>query len=260
MIPIHPQTDAGRRLRTPSEEVAAEDRPTSQARPWVYTNMIASADGATALDGSSGALGGPADVEMLVAFRGIADVILVGSATVTQEGYRPPQPPPEIAAARAARGQQERPLIAVVTGRASLGLDLPLFTDPGYRPLVITSQAAPADRVAELATVADVYITPTPDKPSSVDLTTALGELSRRGHQLILSEGGPTLNAGLVTNDLIDEWNLTISPMLVGGNAKRAAQGSEPLTAARPMNLTRVWLTDDGLMFCRWVRPSRRGV
>jgi RibD C-terminal domain len=50
-------------------------------RPWVVVNMITSIDGATAVDGRSGGLGGPADKAVFRALREVPDVILVGAWT-----------------------------------------------------------------------------------------------------------------------------------------------------------------------------------
>src|SRR5690606_4850136 len=48
-----------------------------------------SADGATALDGSSGALGGPCDRAVFLHLHRSADCVLVGAETVRRDGYSP---------------------------------------------------------------------------------------------------------------------------------------------------------------------------
>lgn len=231
--------------------MAADARPAPAGRPWVYTNMIASADGGTAVAGLSGDLGGPGDKTMFAALRAVADVILVGASTVREERYRPSNPRQTTVDARLARGQQPRPTIAVVSRSLDLDLDLPLFSDPDYRPLVITTESSPAEGRAPLASRAEVIPMGTDD----VDLTAALALLARRGAAAVLCEGGPALNGQLIANDLIDEWNLTISPTLLGADSKRAAVG--PLSSGPPpsMTLSRVW-TDDSFLFCRWTKTT----
>ncbi len=54
--------------------------------PSVRLNMIASADGATTLAGLSGGLGGPADHQVFMALRSLADAVLVAAGTVRAEG------------------------------------------------------------------------------------------------------------------------------------------------------------------------------
>ncbi len=247
---------ADRRPLEPLAAVAAEHRPTPPDRPWLMTNMIVSADGATAVGGLSGPLGGPADLAVFLALRSVSDAIVVGGQTVRAERYRPPGPgSADARAARAARGQQERPLLAVVTASLDLEPDLPLFTDPTYRPLVATVDGADPDRRRALAAVADVAIV----GDDRVDMAVLLAELGRRGHRVVLAEGGPSLNAQLITADLVDEWNLTIAPLLGAGQAKRPAQGAERSDAPAAMHLDRVWLADE-LLFCRWLRdePANR--
>jgi riboflavin biosynthesis pyrimidine reductase len=51
-------------------------------RPTVRLSMIASIDGATAVAGVSGGLGGPADQALFAVLRGQADVVLVAAGTV----------------------------------------------------------------------------------------------------------------------------------------------------------------------------------
>ena len=51
--------------------------------------MVSSTDGAVAVDGLSGGLGGAADLRALSQLRAANDVSLVGAGTVRDEGYGP---------------------------------------------------------------------------------------------------------------------------------------------------------------------------
>jgi len=229
--------------------VAAEARPGRPDRPWVYTNMVASADGGTAVDGVSGQLGGDADKAMFAALRSVADVILVGASTVREERYRAPRRPDEVRARRLADGRSPDPRLVVVTRSLDLDPDLPLFAEPDNRPLVVTTSSAPAERRAALEPVAELLDA----GRDGVDLALTLRELARRGARTALSEGGPSINGQLVADDLIDEWNLSLSPRLLGGDSRRAAIGPVAGGPTRTMRLARVW-TDDEFLFCRWLR------
>lgn len=234
--------------------VAAETREPVDGRPWVYTNMISSADGGTAIDGVSGGLGGPGDKAMFRALRAEADVILVGAATVRDETYRAPTAPEGARARRLAEGRQPDPRLAIVTRSLDLDVDLPLFDEPENRPLIVTVADAPAERRRALADRAELLDAGT----GSVDLGTALELLATRGVRTVLSEGGPSLNGQLIHDDLIDEWNLSLSPRLLAGDSRRAAIGPVPDGPPPAMHLARVW-TDDDFLFCRWVRSDRSG-
>ncbi len=258
MIRLFPQpttTAQGPTDLDPRAEVAAETRESNGERPWVYTNMIASADGGTAVDGQSGQLGGPGDKALFTALRAVADVIIVGASTVREERYRPPSPSPEVVKERIGRGQAARPRIVVVTRSLSLDLDLPLFGDPGNRPYVLTVGSAPPDALERLKDVADIIIAGDDD----VDMELGLEQLSRQaGAATALSEGGPSINGQLIAADLIDEWNLSLSPTLLGADSHRAAIGPVDGGPPRGMRLDRVW-ADDDYLFCRWVRAAEDG-
>lgn len=210
--------------------------------------MIASLDGAIEVDGRSGGLGRPADKALFHALRGVADVVLVGAGTARAEGYRPARVDPAVAAARTARGQAAAPTIAVVSRRLHLDPTGPLFSGAGPRPVVITSEAAPAGERAALGEVADVLV----HGADEVDLAGALAELGDRGARVVTAEGGPSLNGDLVAADLVDEWALSVSPLLVGGSGPRAVVGGPP-HAPRGYELARI-LAGDGLLLTRWVR------
>ena len=129
---------------------------TVSTRPWLIANMIASFDGAATVDGRSGQLGGPPDQEVFHALRGLADVILVGAGTVRAERFGTPRHDPEDTERRLAAGMDERARIAMVTSSLELELDLPVFSDPDARPLVLAAPTADADRRRRLEEVADV--------------------------------------------------------------------------------------------------------
>jgi 5-amino-6-(5-phosphoribosylamino)uracil reductase len=214
-----------RLLPAPADAVALIDAypplPSRGGRPSVRVNMIASVDGATAVDGVSGDLGGLADRAVYLHLRAQADVILVGAGTVRAEGYGPPRLPGDLQDARRARGQSPLPRLAVVSRSCRLDWDAPLFREPGPRPIVVTAEGAPADRRARAAAVADVLAAGRDD----VDLAAALAALGAGGADAVLAEGGPHLNGTLAAAGLIDELCVTLVPRLVGGDSTRIVAG-----------------------------------
>jgi riboflavin biosynthesis pyrimidine reductase len=227
--------------------IAAEARPAPADRPWLLVNMVSSLDGAIAIGGRSGGLGGPADKAVFSALRGIADVILVGAGTARAEGYGPPRPTDATRAARVARGQASAPRLALVTRSLDLDLATPMFTEADERPYVITSGGADPVRRAAVGEVAELVVT----GDAEVDLPAALAALGAAGAGVITAEGGPRLNGDLLDHGLVDEWDLTLSPLLVGGDAARAIVGAPPV--AHAFRLARL-LEGDGLLLGRWIR------
>ena len=76
-------------------------------RPYTFFNFVTTLDGRAALDGSTRPLGGPADLEMLLSLRAVADAVLIGPGTVRAEGYgrlvgpdRRASPPPAVLISR----------------------------------------------------------------------------------------------------------------------------------------------------------------
>ena len=225
----------------------APSRPSPAGRPWVLSNMVASLDGATAVDGVSGNMGGEGDRMVFDQIRAAADAIVVAAGTARAEDYGPPRADPGAAEARAERGQSVVPELVVLTRSGNLDTDARLFSE-GHRPTVVVSGAAPTDRVAALDAVADVVVTAGDD----VDPGEVLSLLARRGHRVVLLEGGPSLNGQWVAADMVDELCLTVAPLLVSGGSKRVALGPEP-TPAAAMALAHVLEHDDAL-FLRYVR------
>ncbi|MFE3453877.1 pyrimidine reductase family protein [Nonomuraea sp. NPDC059194] len=215
-------------------------------QPWLRVNMVASADGGTWVKGLSGGLSSKGDRRIFGVLRGLSDVVMAGAATVRTEGYGPAKPRQSWQALR--EGRPAAPPIAVVTRRLDLDLGSALFTDaePYARTIVITCAAAPHDRRAEAAELADVIVA----GDDRVDLRLAVEALRERGLDHILCEGGPRLNGQLAAAGLIDELCLSVSPMLIGGGAARVLNG-EPVQLG--LSLAQV-LEEEGFLFCRYIR------
>jgi riboflavin biosynthesis pyrimidine reductase len=208
---------------------AYRDLPLVEGRPAVRLNMIASVDGATAVDGRSGGLGGPADRKVFAALRSLADLVLVAAGTVRAENYGPARVP-----------------IAVVSGSLQLDWDAPFFTEAVERPIVVTSGRAPAEGLKQAGAVAEVLVA----GDGGVDLAEAVAQLGERGFGHVLAEGGPTFNGALAAAGLLDELCLTLAPLLVSGEARRIVAGP-PLRP--PLELVlRSLCEEDGYLFFRY--------
>jgi riboflavin-specific deaminase-like protein len=217
-----------------------------RTQPWVRVNFVTSLDGAVSIDGRAGELSGPADQHMFRLLRALADVILVGAGTVRIEGYgQTHRDVAEHSSFRREHGLAPVPPIAVVTRFADLDPDLDVFTRNVVAPIIMTSRAAPKERLAVLAAAgADVVIMGDYDVP----LARVVTELSRRGLRRVLCEGGPQLFSSLLAADAVDELCLTLAPLLVSGDASRLSAGSLPLTAPASMSLASVLLSHDALL------------
>ncbi|WP_043478296.1 pyrimidine reductase family protein [Kitasatospora sp. MBT66] len=221
---------------------------------WLRACMVASADGASSVDGRSAGLSTPVDAALLGVLRALADVVLVGAGTARSEGYGPADVHPILSGLRVQAGQEPAPAIAVVSARLhNLRPDSPLLTSPpvspGARTVVITTESAPAEAVRAIEDAADVVVV----GRDQVDLDTAVQALASRGWHRILCEGGPQLLGQVQAAGLLDELCLTVAPLLVGGAVPRIAHS--PAVSNEQMRLASL-LTDDGFLFTRYVRHS----
>jgi riboflavin biosynthesis pyrimidine reductase len=239
-------TDHGSEVHDVAATYRADERPAPPGRPWVALDMITSVDGATAVDDHSKLLGSPGDRAVFSALRALADVVLVGAGTLRDENYGPPRVDADTRTARLAAGQHGVPTLAVMSNRLALDPQARVF-EGGHRPVVLAPRDAPARARAALDAVADVVEAGN----TVVEPRLALAALHDRGAQVVVCEGGPTLNAALFADDLVDEICLSLSPLVVGGTAARLAGTLAPMQ--RRFRLARV-LEEDSMLFLRYVR------
>ncbi len=198
-------------------------------RPWVTLSMVASIDGSIVVDGTSGGLSSPTDLDVLWRLRELADAIIVGAGTLRDEGYGPP------------RKQGQR--IGVVTRSGRVDLTSELFTS-GSGFLVTT----------ENAELGDVEVDVVRAGHDSVDFALAIeriGELVP-GCSVVQAEGGARLNGALLDADLFDEVNMTTSPGAVGGDGPRLTNGAGE--HSRRFELAQLALDEQSFLYARWLR------
>jgi riboflavin biosynthesis pyrimidine reductase len=170
--------------------------------PWVRASMVTSLDGtAVGPDGGSRSIASAADRRIFSLLRRPADVVMVGAGTIRAEKYRPSMKP-----------------LAIVSRSGHLPADLRTVAERTAdmpRPVLLTSAAAVVEDW--LAAIVDVVRC---GDGVEVDLRVAIDELARRGLGRILCEGGPRLLGDLARADLVDEYAVSLSPLLVGAEAR----------------------------------------
>ena len=221
-----------------------------QGGAHLRVNMVSGLDGAAAVEGRVGILSGKADGTLLHELRSLCDVLLVGAGTVRAEGYGPLEMSDDQQRRRLDAGQHAVPRLAVLTRSLDLDLAAPVFSHATARPLVITTERAPATRRDEASGVADVVVAGRDD----VDLAIALAELADRGLPRMLSEGGPHVLAAMFAADLVDELCLAVAPVVTAGAELRITAGPA-LDPPRAMHLAHV-LEQDEFLFLRYTRSD----
>lgn len=216
----------------------------AEGRPWVMLNMVESIDGATAVEGGASALNDSDDRALFLALRSVADIVLNGAGTVRAENLGPIRMSEEMARYREEAGMGPEPRMVILTRSLDLDPGHRVFADPTRRPRILTGVDADPGRASALEEVADVTRLERLDGDAILG---AVGEAS-----VVLCEGGPTINSQLIAAGVVDEVNLTVSPVLALGGSKRVASGPplEPLTR---MRLDRKLIGDESV-FLRFVR------
>jgi len=215
--------------------------------PTLRVNFVSSIDGAVTVDGFSAGLSGPGDKSIFDALRMVCDALVVAAGTIRTENYDALRLDPERREWRVAHGLPEFPLMVIVSRDLNVDLGQEVFSDAPIRPVVVTHAGASPSRRAEIAEVADVIAV----GDGEVALSSALAALHRRGATQVLCEGGPQLLGALISADLVDEFCLTVSPLLVGGGPGRIAAGAHG--PPRGMSLRHV-LAEGDMLFLRYAR------
>ena len=218
----------------------ARDRIAELYRPprtdWLRLNLIGTLSGnAAGSDGTSESITNPVDRVILNVIRSLADVVVVGAASVRAEGYFVPR----------------RAALAVVTRSGDFtGHQITSTGDRG--PLLVLCPADSADRARETIGNSAAQIVVVPDIDGSLPAAAIVNALRESGYPSIVAEGGPAIAAHLVLGGEVDEVCLTTSPQLNGG--------ALPLFGAKefapiPLALQQLLMDDEGATYARWSVP-----
>jgi riboflavin biosynthesis pyrimidine reductase len=196
--------------------------PIGFSEPRLFANFVTSLDGVVAIPGerqSNRMISAQSEADRFVMglLRACADAVLVGAQTMlasprtrwtAEHAY--PAAAPLYSELRSARGLPGRPTLAVLSGRGTVDPRHPALEEGA---LVLTTAQGAArlrSRLPQAATIVTI------GADARVDAAAAVVALRRRGHKLILCEGGPTAFGALVAAGLVDELFLTTSPLLAG--------------------------------------------
>ncbi|MGF1479606.1 MAG: RibD family protein [Cyanophyceae cyanobacterium] len=212
------------------------------ARPHTTVVLAMSADGKIAAqDRSPARFSSPADREHLESQIAQADGVLFGAGTLRAYGTTLPLSNPQLLQLRQQRQQPPQPVQIVCSGAAQLDPQLRFFRQPVPRWLITT--AAGAQRWQD-RTEFERIITPklleqaSPELPPQIDWSEALWQLSCLGIRQLVVLGGGELVASLLAQGLLDEFWLTVCPLVLGGaEAPTPVSGEGCLAQAQDLEL-----------------------
>ena len=244
------------------EELVYEDLDPSGARenglrrPRVLINMVASLDGRASVGGKAGSIGGGIDRRLMRLLRSKVDGVMVGAGTLRSERMSLGVPE-ALAERRLSRGLDEQPLALVLTRSGNVALDTNLIEASNQDTLVLMPEGA-GSALREPARAVKVPV----ENDGGVDLALALEHLKEyHGIELLLVEGGPSLNHALIRSGLADELFLTLAPKLVGGARSLTILQGPELALEKPPDPVSVYLSE-GHLFLRYALhpPGRVGL
>ena len=190
--------------------------------PVVYSNFVSSVDGVVTL-GSKPSAGSvisgkyPADRFLMGLLRACADAVLIGAGTLRATPghlWTPAHVYPELAteftALRSGLGRSAEPALVVLTASGKIDFAHPALK----RGATVVTTAAGAKAIGEkLPKTCDLVVI---GKGKVLDMGNTIKEIRERGHEVLLSEGGPHVVGQMIEANLLDEVFLTVSPVLAG--------------------------------------------
>lgn len=226
-------------------------------RPYVVSNMVMSLDGTVVVEGTERGLGSPIDQALMRELRVNVDVVVNGANTLRISGTSS-RVSEHLVETRRSRGLTPHPIAAVLSASGDLPLERLFFTARDFEAVVFLADSAPADRRTAIeATGRQVVIVPADEAVPAM-----LRHMRReQGARSLLVEGGPHLLGSLVAAGALDEYFLTLGPVIVAGDSALPAT----ITSRPPSieGLTHLDLVSAHLepttseLYLRYRRPSR---
>jgi riboflavin biosynthesis pyrimidine reductase len=211
---------------------------------WVRALMLHTLDGAYfGPDGGSKSLSNSRDRDVMREVRRLAEVVLVGAATIRVERYKP---------------MLTNAVVAIVSPSLDLPWEEPLFGESTHTPIVFTQSKSLSEennavafklamQMQEQNKVQLVHL----DDPAIDSLT----YLREQGHQRIVCEGGPRLLESLFPH--VDELDLTTAPFLVGTKPAGAKDAQVQETSAQLTGWELAnWWAEDSYTYAKYLRKK----
>lgn len=204
-------------------------------RPYVLLKVATSIDGY--IDDTSPdrlLLSNAADFDRVDQVRAESDAILIGASTIRADNPRLLVNSEQRRAERVARGLPEHPLKVTVTATGNLSAEWKFWHHGGEKVVYTTDRGREKlhDELSGLAEAVSLGA-------DIDDFGKILDDLGDRGIGRLLVEGGSQIHTAFLSQDLADEINLVIAPLVVGqAEAPRFLRPAEyPWPPTRRMRL-----------------------
>lgn len=169
-------------------------------------------------DGGAAQIGGRGDRRVLEEALAWADAALIGAETLRRHGTTCLIRQADLLEQRRRLGRGDQPLALVVSRSGRLPAELPFWQQPLRRwwlqpaagPLPPAAAASAREALASPGLLLERHL-------RFADLDDLLAQLAAAGQQRLVLLGGAALAGAFLAADLVDELQLTICPLLLGG-------------------------------------------
>lgn len=225
-------------------------------RPYTLLSCCVSLDGY--LDSGTVkrlALSNDADFDRVDSVRADCDAILVGANTIRHDDPRLLVRSAARREERLARGLTASPCKVTLTRSGRLDVDAQFFVTGDADKFVYCPTSVATEIEQQLGSRATVV-----DAGPRVDLTRVSEDLSARGVNRLMIEGGGTIISQFLMAELADELDLVVAPFFVGDPRARrfVDEGRFPWSAQRRATLAEVRQLDD-VVLLRYALSARFG-
>lgn len=207
-------------------------------KPFVTLKAAISLDGKVATrSGDSRWVSSQASRNYVHRLRQAMDAVMVGIGTVLKDD-------PLLTVRLPGEKKPHQPLRVVVDSRLRIPLHSQLVrTARLYPTLIATTRAASSSRRKWLAQANVEVLILENDAQGHVSLKALMKELARRGVVSVLLEGGSTLTASAVREEVVDRLLFFLAPKIIGGERAPGVVGGEGilrLKDAKPVKILKV--------------------
>lgn len=242
------------RLESCAAVSETQSLPRTPAQPQLRLVLAVSLDGRLAPpEGGAAQIGGRGDRRVLEEALAWADAALLGAETLRRHGCSCLIHAPDLLQTRRSEGRPDQPLALVASRGGAIPANLPFFSQPLERWLLLAPAVshtgpdeAQAQTAAHLGSPAAAQpasgsppLTPAEGFARVLPLRAwqaALQQLAAAGVRRLVVLGGASLAASLLADNCIDELQLTLCPQLLGGAHSWLGPG-----AALPAACRRGW-------------------
>ena len=238
---------------TKPDYTSLELPPPPDDRPYVLINMVMSADGKVVVEGTEQGIGSKVDQRLMRELRVNADVVLNGANTLRASGSSSRVGDPVLEHLRIERGKPRLPVAATITATGDLPLERIFFTARDFDAVVYASAETPAAKRKAIEATGR----PVVSLPKRAPVKAMLRHMRRDlGADVLLCEGGPTINAQLFEQGLVDEYFVSSGPVIVSGaETLTPVEGANPFTRKTLPQLELVWAVpnpETSEIYCRY--------